>query len=77
MIHWFEKPDAPELYNLRDDLSETKNLAAQDTERVKTMLAELQAWQKEVGAIMPVKNPAYDPAKPNGRGAPAPAKKKK
>lgn len=74
LIHWFEKPDVPELYNLRDDLSETKNLAMQEPERAKTMLAELQAWQKDVGAIMPTKNPAYDPAKPNGRGAGAPAK---
>ena len=74
LIHWFEKPDAPELYHLRDDLSETKNLATQEPERVKAMLAELKAWQKDVGAIMPTKNPAYDPAKPNGRGASAPAK---
>lgn len=76
LIQWFEQPEAPELFNLRDDLSETKNLAAQEPERVKALLAELQAWQKEVGARMPEKNPAYDPAKPSGRGSPA-AKKKK
>lgn len=74
LIQWFEKPDDLELYHLRDDLSETKNLATQEPERVKAMLAELQAWQKDVGAVMPTKNPAYDASKPNGRGASAPAK---
>jgi arylsulfatase A-like enzyme len=67
LIQWFEQ-DPPELFNLKDDLSETKNLAAQEPERVKAMLAELQAWQKDVGALTPTKNAGYDPAKPNGRG---------
>ncbi|MDZ4405246.1 sulfatase [Prosthecobacter sp.] len=74
LIQWFEKPDEPELYNLRDDLSETKNLATQEPKRVKTLLAELQAWQKDVGALLPVKNTAYNPAQPNGRIAANPAK---
>ncbi|MCF7786624.1 MAG: sulfatase [Prosthecobacter sp.] len=67
LIQWFEQ-DQPELFNLKDDLSETQNLTAQEPERVKAMLAELQAWQKDVGALIPTKNAAYDPAKPNGRG---------
>jgi arylsulfatase A-like enzyme len=68
LILWYEKPDAPELFNLRDDLSETQNLATQEPERVKSMLAELTTWQKDVGALMPIQNADYDPAKPNGRG---------
>ncbi len=70
LIQWFEQ-DPPELFNLKDDLSETKNLAAQEPERVKAMLAELQAWQKDVGALIPTKNAGYDPAQPNGRAAPS------
>ena len=62
------------MYNLREDLSETKDLATQEPERVKTLLAELQAWQKDVGALMPTKNPAYNSALPNGRIAANPAK---
>lgn len=73
LIHWFEG-DRHELYNLRSDLSEQTNLAAQEPEHVKTMLAELQAWQKDVGALMPTKNPAFDPSKPDGRIAGSPAK---
>jgi arylsulfatase A-like enzyme len=68
LIHWFEN-DRYELYNLRTDLSETTNLATQEPERVKALLTELQAWQKDVGALMPTKNPAFDPNKPNGRSA--------
>ncbi|MFN0077560.1 MAG: sulfatase [Prosthecobacter sp.] len=83
LIWWFEKLREPELYNLRDDLSETKNLAKQEQQRVKEMLAELREWQKDVGALIPQVNPAYDPEKPNGREARRPddtskaAKKKK
>ncbi len=79
LIQWFEKPDAPELYHLREDLSEMQNLAKQQPERVKTLLVELQAWQTEVGALMSTKNTAYDPSKPDGRAAAAgkAAKKKK
>jgi arylsulfatase A-like enzyme len=73
LIHWFED-DRKELYNLRDDLSETKNLADNEPERVKAMSAELRAWQKDVGALMPTKNPAFDQGKPNGRSAANPAK---
>ncbi|OYW73961.1 MAG: sulfatase [Verrucomicrobia bacterium 12-59-8] len=69
LIQWFEQ-EQPELFNLKDDLSETKNLAAQESERVKAMLAELQAWQKDVGALIPTENAEYDPTKPNGRGVP-------
>lgn len=69
LIQWYEQ-DQPELFNLKNDLGETKNLATQEPERVKAMLAELQAWRKDVGAVMPTKNAAYDPAKPNGRGVP-------
>jgi arylsulfatase A-like enzyme len=76
LVHWFEG-DQYELYNLREDLSEKTNLAAQHPDRVKSMLAKLQAWQKDVGALMPVKNPSYDPAKPDGRVAAGPAKKGK
>jgi arylsulfatase A-like enzyme len=73
LIHWFED-DRFELYNLHDDVSEKTNLAAQHPDRVQTMRTELQAWQKDVGALMPIKNPSYDPAKPDGRIAGAPPK---
>ena len=66
LIHWFED-ERTELYNLHEDLSETNNIAAKEAARVKFMLSKLRAWQKDVGAIMPTQNPAFDPSKPNGR----------
>jgi arylsulfatase A-like enzyme len=41
---------AVQLFNLRDDVGEKKDLAAAQTERVKTMRARLHAWYREVGA---------------------------
>ncbi len=45
-----------ELYNLRDDIGEAHNLAAQEPERAKTLRARLEAWRKEIHAPMPTAN---------------------
>jgi len=71
LIWWFER-EQPELYNLKADIGETNDLAAVEPKRVKTLLAELKAWQQDVGALMTTPNAGYDPAQPNGRGAPVP-----
>lgn len=47
-----------ELYNLATDLSETQDLSAKEPQRVKTMLAQLNAWRADVKANMPRLNPA-------------------
>ncbi len=38
------------LYNLKDDIGETKDLASSEPDRVKTMRAKLHAWYPSVGA---------------------------
>jgi hypothetical protein len=50
-----------ELYNLANDLSETRNLVSIETARVRELQAELDAWRKDVGAEMMKPNPDYDP----------------
>lgn len=55
-------PEGLELYNLSDDLSETKNLAAVQEDKVTELHRELDAWRKDVGAEMMKPNPDYDPA---------------
>lgn len=70
LIEWFE--GKTELFNLANDVSEKTDLAAQEPERVKTMLAQLKAWQTGVGAKFPAPNTAYDPTKPTGRGTAEP-----
>ena len=42
-----------ELYNLKDDIGETKNLAAALTDRAAKMQAQLQTWREETKAAMP------------------------
>jgi arylsulfatase A-like enzyme len=58
-----------ELYNLRDDIGESKNLASTQPERAKAMHAKLVAWRESVKAPMPTPN--------KGDAAPVTAKKKK
>jgi arylsulfatase A-like enzyme len=53
-----------ELYNLRDDGREEHDLAATQPEKVAQLRRRLHAWRDEVGAQMPLPNPAYDPSRP-------------
>jgi arylsulfatase A-like enzyme len=50
-----------ELFNLKDDLSETNELAQKMPEKVGELDAMLTAWLKKSGAKMPGPNPDYDP----------------
>jgi len=68
LIEWYEDQRV-ELYNLARDASEKTDLAPSEPERVAALRDELHAWQKRVGAKMPIANAAFDPNKPNGRGA--------
>ena len=53
LLEFFET-GAVELYNLRDDLGEKRNLAAQSPQQVQELRARLAAWRKRIGAEMPV-----------------------
>ena len=61
----FDEDQRLELYNLKDDLGETTNLAGQKPELTATLRGKLAAWRKSVGAQMPPSNPGYDPARAN------------
>jgi arylsulfatase A len=52
-----------ELYNLKEDIGETKNIAQQNREKVKSLNTKMELWRKSVKAQMPMPNPAYDPTK--------------
>lgn len=71
LIEYFEDGTL-ELYNLKDDLSETTNLAPKMPDKAAELRAKLDAWRKAVGAQMPTPNPNYDPTQEKAR----PAKKK-
>lgn len=51
------------LFNLRDDLSEKNNLAAQQPELVGELDVLIAQFLADTKAVVPVPNPAFDPAK--------------
>ncbi len=51
LIETFD-PEGVELYNLAEDLGETKNLAAEKSDLVRQLRRELDAWRRAVGAEM-------------------------
>ena len=63
LIRWFETgpqyPSQHELYNLRDDLGESKNLAADLPEKVKELDALMDQFLADTGATYPRPNPDY------------------
>ena len=60
LIHYYED-DRMELFNLKTDPAETKNLAATHPARVKALREKLDAWRKETDAKAPTKNPDWQP----------------
>ncbi|WP_261343588.1 sulfatase/phosphatase domain-containing protein [Gimesia panareensis] len=54
-------PEVRELYNLKEDIGETKNLAATHPEKVKALDALIDQFVKQTGALYPQPNPAYNP----------------
>ena len=47
------------LYDLADDIGETRDLASRYPEKVKSLLTKLKSWQKNVGADPMRPNPEY------------------
>jgi hypothetical protein len=45
-----------ELYNLREDMGETKNLAAAKPDQAKELHAKMLAWRAAIKAPMPTPN---------------------
>jgi len=52
-----------ELFNLKEDLSETRNLIDKEPKRAAELHELLKKWRSDVNAAMPAVNPNYDPAK--------------
>ena len=63
-----------ELYNLKDDIGETRNLAAKHPERVKAMAGMMDSYYEKTGSLKPNANTNYNgrtvgvwSAHPNGK----------
>jgi len=53
--------DRFELYNLKDDIGETKDLAAGKPELVREFSDLINGFLRDTDAVIPIRNPAYDP----------------
>ena len=61
LIHFYED-DRVELYNLREDLGETRNLARRQPAKARELRRKLDQWLRQMAAVIPRQNPAYDAA---------------
>jgi arylsulfatase A-like enzyme len=62
LIHYYED-NRTELFNLKTDPAETKNLAATKPAKTKALRGKLDAWRKETNAKAPTKNLDWRPRK--------------
>ncbi len=69
LIEFFEDGGL-ELYNLKEDLAESTNLASANPGKVKELHNAMLAWRQRVNAPVPTElNPKYDPeARPRSGG---------
>lgn len=69
LIEFFEEGGRVELFNLKNDPNEEKNLAEIMPDKAASLAKTLQAWQKETHALLPPgPNPNYDPKAARPRG---------
>lgn len=54
LIQFYDSGDV-ELYNLKDDLGETKNVIAEHMEIAEDLVKKLNAWRKDTGAVVPAR----------------------
>ncbi|MBT5815918.1 MAG: sulfatase [Opitutales bacterium] len=60
-LHQYFEDGGLELYNLRDDIGETRNLAKSMNEKTSELLARLEGWREGIGAPVPnERNPQFD-----------------
>tara|TARA_Y100001934_G_scaffold11161_1_gene14250 strand:+ start:2762 stop:5602 length:2841 start_codon:yes stop_codon:yes gene_type:complete len=61
VIHFYEAPDVPLLFDLSVDERESVNIAEQNYLEHKDLFGQMNGYFKTVGARIPKKNPDFDP----------------
>ncbi len=63
VMHFFERPDIPMLFDLENDIGEVKNVARMQPVKHDMLFREMMKYLEDVGARIPLyPNPDYDPA---------------
>lgn len=60
LIHFYERPNLPMLFDLKKDEAESNNIAKQHPEEHKAMFTQMMDYLKNVKARFPKDNPDYD-----------------
>ncbi|MDB4512238.1 sulfatase-like hydrolase/transferase [Arenicella sp.] len=60
VMHFYERPDLPMLFDLNSDEGEVKNIATQHPEEHEALYREMMRYFEEVEARLPKVNPDYD-----------------
>jgi len=61
LLHFYERPDIPLLFDLSDDMGEVKNIAKAHPQEHKKLFDEMMRFFKQVGARIPKLNPDCAP----------------
>jgi uncharacterized sulfatase len=61
LIQYLDGTDDVELYHLSRDIAESNNQVHKNPARAADLKRQLQAWQRDVIARMPIPNPSYNP----------------
>ena len=61
VIHFYERPDIPMLFDLSGDIGEVTNIAKQNPETHQKLYDEMMRYLELVEARFPKANPDYDP----------------
>lgn len=61
VMHFYESPEIPMLFDLSEDAGEVSNMARKYPKKHKQLYDEMMSYFAEVGARIPKINPEYDP----------------
>ena len=60
LLHFYERPDIPMLFDLTQDMGEVHNIAPAHPEEHRRLYSEMMEYLDKVGARIPKRNPNYD-----------------
>jgi arylsulfatase A len=62
VMHFYEAPDIPMLFDLDEDIGEFRNVARSRPIKHDMLYREMMTYLNKVGARLPKNNPNYNPA---------------
>ncbi|MEM9368284.1 MAG: sulfatase [Planctomycetota bacterium] len=62
LLHFYERPDIPMLFDLAGDMGEVQNIASAHPDEHEQLFSEMMRYLEKVGARIPKLNPNHDPS---------------